>query len=474
MAERLLKVKGTQLYYQDYSEVAHLLTGSIVEGTFNGNLKVKGTYLHWMGNDAVQRRLLGTLTGQTLAAGRIENRGDYLYYGDYNSDERCLALRKPTTQEKVFIGTSVWGQAILNQGMITRTPNGDLYASCGDMGQNHDLDPSAGKPIEIWYSDDDGATWVVSKTIYVEDFYFGGGGNAVCIASDSTGLVHVAFAVRKRNGEEIESINIVLYLHGKHGDWGGTYNIFQVDHATVGDALPKVTSLVVDSNDLAHILFSIDGPVEQPAQMYYLNDPGTGIFDWQLISSDTNEVNHNRLVIDANDTLHLTYCRDSLEKTYYRQKPSGEGWSANVWLGMGSEPYYFCAAMAVDKDNNVHFAVQGHNIGGKGYYRQRSSAGIWGDVEEFVGINCGHPSISILPDSTVYIVSYTTISLFIKRRDPDTETWATVESWDYPGNPCMIHSCYPIIDGQYINIFDLGWAFHLRRGGSDSYYWADP
>lgn len=91
MAERLLKVKGTQLYYEDYSEVAHLLTGTVVEGSFDGNLKVKGTYLHYMGNGGVQYRLLGTLTGETLAAGRIKNKGDYLYYGDINDAERRLA-----------------------------------------------------------------------------------------------------------------------------------------------------------------------------------------------------------------------------------------------------------------------------------------------------------------------------------------------------------------------------------------------
>lgn len=91
MAERLLKVKGTQLYYEDFSEVAHLLTGAVVEGSFDGNLKVKGTYLHYMDDNDAQRRLLGTLTGETLAAGRIKNKGDYLYYGDINDAERWLA-----------------------------------------------------------------------------------------------------------------------------------------------------------------------------------------------------------------------------------------------------------------------------------------------------------------------------------------------------------------------------------------------
>ena len=58
----------------------------------------------------------------------------------------------------VTIGTSTSDNSILNQAMITRTPNGDLYASAGDMGQNHNLSVSAGHPINIWYSNNNGTT----------------------------------------------------------------------------------------------------------------------------------------------------------------------------------------------------------------------------------------------------------------------------------------------------------------------------
>jgi len=92
MAERLVQVKGTKLSYQSHSNVEHLLEGSIVAGAFNGVLKHKDIYIHYMGNDGVQRRLLGSLTGEALASGRFENRGDYLYFGDRANLERVLGL----------------------------------------------------------------------------------------------------------------------------------------------------------------------------------------------------------------------------------------------------------------------------------------------------------------------------------------------------------------------------------------------
>lgn len=90
MTVRLLKVKGADLVYVDYTEVERTQTGAVVAGTFNGKLKVKGTYLHYMDNNDAQRRLLGLLTGQTGTAGKLWIKGQCLYYIDNDNDERKL------------------------------------------------------------------------------------------------------------------------------------------------------------------------------------------------------------------------------------------------------------------------------------------------------------------------------------------------------------------------------------------------
>jgi len=92
MAERLVRIKGTKLSYQSHSNVEHLLEGSIVAGAFDGILKHKDIYIHYMGDDGVQRRLLGTLTGEALASGRFKNKGDNLYFGDRANLERVLGV----------------------------------------------------------------------------------------------------------------------------------------------------------------------------------------------------------------------------------------------------------------------------------------------------------------------------------------------------------------------------------------------
>lgn len=90
MAGGLLKVKGTQLYYTDYDDAEHLLTGEEVEGTLGGNLKVKGIYLDYEDNDSTHRRLLGILTGNTGTAGRLKVKGKYIRYIDNEGDERVI------------------------------------------------------------------------------------------------------------------------------------------------------------------------------------------------------------------------------------------------------------------------------------------------------------------------------------------------------------------------------------------------
>jgi len=92
MVERLLKVDGNDLYYVDYSEVGHSLTGTVVEGNMTPRFKVKDIYFYYRDYSDVVRRLLGTLTGEDMTAGRVKIKGDYIYYGDINNKERKLVF----------------------------------------------------------------------------------------------------------------------------------------------------------------------------------------------------------------------------------------------------------------------------------------------------------------------------------------------------------------------------------------------
>jgi len=125
MTERLLKIKGAQLYYKDYDDTARLLDGVSTGGSGTaGKLKVKGTYLHYIDYNEDEYRLLGILTGNAGIKGRINIKGDYLLYVDYNEDERKLF--PPITIERNYINyrfynysepnggswASVWGNAV--------------------------------------------------------------------------------------------------------------------------------------------------------------------------------------------------------------------------------------------------------------------------------------------------------------------------------------------------------------------------
>jgi len=383
----------------------------------------------------------------------------------------------------ITIGTCASADEIMNQAMITRTPNGDLYASAGAMGQNHDLDPSKKKPIHIWYSNDDGATWVVSREIYVDSdtdqhWVFGGMG-AACIASDADGYVHIAFGIRRRIGAypSVKSNNVVIYLHGKHGNWGGIYNIFQADSDEVLDCRPSVASLAVDSNNLAHLLFSHCGIDTE--YIRHIWDPGTGWFLYELLHYHGDYHCHDRLVIDSNDTIHVTYgikksaSGVTVEKFYYKAKAISGGWGNTVYVGMDSDPWYYGIALAIDKDDNLHMATAAG-----GQYRQRSSAGVWSDIEDYGLLDYSEPSISIPQDGVIYVAarkSEGTWGRFNIRKRVDG-VWSDDESWTYDSyckGVCMLHSYYPKIGTQYTNILETGWAFHWRMYYGDSYYKAD-
>jgi len=470
MATRLVEIHGNDLYYEDYSEVGHLLTGTIIEGSMTPRLKVKGDYLRYRDHSDVVRQLLGSATEYDWG-GNLKNKTDLLCYKSFAGIWRCIALAapKPTTREQVSVGTCVWNDRILNQCMITRTPNGDLYASCGDMGQNHDLDTSAGHPLKIWYSDDDGATWAESLVRYCDGWYWGGGNNGLCIASNSQGNIHGAYAVRRVKASPSEIY--IVYFTGKHGDWGA--NQFVQYHSTddVTDALPKVTSLCIDSSDNVYILYEYRDDEYDTYIGRLLWYDSSWHSETLYIDSHATFVN-SRLVVDGNNKLHLVYVDTSEEKYYYRNKPSGGSWSSPVWIGMGT--YLNTPAIAVDENNNLHLAIH-DTTDGKGYYRQRLANGTWTDIEEFLGIFHYSPSISIPVGGTVYIVAHKVGTLIVRKRDPDTGEWSTDKSWATSAQgTCMLHSYYPISGGQHVCIFQEGWAFHTRIGDYNNFYYADP
>jgi len=376
----------------------------------------------------------------------------------------------------VEIGLSYGGSSILNQGMIIRTPNGDLYASAGTMGANNNLDPTEEKPIDIWYSNDDGATWVVSKEIYVdsatdEDWLFGGGFGGVCIASDSDGYVHIAFGIR-RKGVVAKSNNVAIYMCGKHGDWGGIYNIYQVDlEGYPLDARPRVTSLAVDSNNLAHLLFSYSLTTASYV-IEHLWDPGSGSFSHELVHGHSYSTCSNRLVIDGNDTIHVTYGILAEEKWYYKQKAISGGWGNTIWIGMDSPTtWYYGPTIAVDSDNTLHLAMWS-----TGKYRQRSEAGVWSSVEQFADAGYGiGPGISISEDDIVHlIIQEAGGDVCIRQRI--SGVWSEEERWTGTATShgvCFLHSYYPKIGSQHINILETGWSLHIRFGHERSYYLGD-
>jgi len=87
----LLKIDGTDLYYVDYSEVPHSLTGT-VGGSITDRLRVIDISLYYRDYNGDTRYFTGSLTGNALAAGRLKVDGDYLCYGDINDLERRLVL----------------------------------------------------------------------------------------------------------------------------------------------------------------------------------------------------------------------------------------------------------------------------------------------------------------------------------------------------------------------------------------------
>lgn len=367
------------------------------------------------------------------------------------------------------------GLNILSRCMITRTPNGDLYASSGDLGQNRNL---TDEPIRVWYSDDNGATWSLSLGAYVAGWYFGGGDNGVCIASDSTGEVYIAFAVRKTGSnypEEGEpfSNNRIVYWHGKHGDWGSILQFFGQDHMSVLDALPKVTAIEVDSNDLLHIMFSMAGN-EDTYWLHHIWNTGVLIAS-EYVSFDLFFSNDARLAIDGTDKIHFMYGRDSDSKVYYRNKPSGGSLSAAVWVGMVADPEWMGNAIVVDQNNNVHFATF-NRATKKTYYRQRLADGTWTDIEETNSIpsgSIGLQSLSIISDGTVFLAqSWGATGRYLRRRHPVTKVWST-EFYATGGRTvCLLHSFYPLADEQHICMLDSGWMLHHHSSTLDNSYYS--
>jgi len=113
MTMRALKVKGENLSFLAFADSAEqLITGTVTGETGTPSIfKVKGTYLYWNDYNGDERRAEGSLTGGTGTPSVVKVKGVKIYYNDYDGDERSLSA--------VYI----WSIGVLNNGYPYLTDN---------------------------------------------------------------------------------------------------------------------------------------------------------------------------------------------------------------------------------------------------------------------------------------------------------------------------------------------------------------
>jgi len=154
MAVRLVKVDGTDFYF-DTQAGAFSLTGEANDTSLTYRWKVKGNYFHYLDNNDAERRLLGTLTGNTRSKGSIKIGTAVLYYGDYSDNERYLPTAVTDFYFYLFLTVETDGvlylglmnQAKTQSKVFKSTDYGDSWASVLDQ---DDFGGDEHLPLSVW------------------------------------------------------------------------------------------------------------------------------------------------------------------------------------------------------------------------------------------------------------------------------------------------------------------------------------
>lgn len=337
--------------------------------------------------------------------------------------------------------------------LVTKTPNGDLYAVTNPTNSYGSF--QGVQTCYIFVSHDGGLTWSLS-TSFQNPALSNWQGCAV-IAADSTGQVHVAFAVC--GPAPASEYQYIYYFKGKDGSWGSPALVWY--NGSYLGIQGFTNSIAIDGSDYPHICYL--EPHQGSGNYYMAHLWYDGSWHQENVAPSAF-IMQGWIGVDLSNNLHCVYRQQGSTGNfiYYSQKSFGGSWSAAIATGIDTVGINgSCPACGIDQYGTLH-------IRGVSTYRQRSSVGVWSGVETPGDFSFGeYGNLSIDKAGNVYLLTYDgSANTYRKKRTPggvwsDTLIKANWQNYTFG----LVHACFPSVE-QLLS----GWQGVSEDTFADSVY----
>ena len=264
---------------------------------------------------------------------------------------------------------------------IIAAASGILARLCRDSAGKLWLVYQGGTSIYVKTSADGGLTWSDAELVVTEDYSGVAYGITPDIVVDSNDVPHIVYSVRTGTTTQRK----LYYTNRIGGTWSEKEDMLGQEEYMI---FPRIA---IDSSDDIHVIYH--GVPTTYKKCYVKRTSGVWGAEYVLdtISAFPNIWSHD-IAIDSNDYIHTVFASRRGRTVYYRKYT--DSWQPQVAL-FTTDNYdvdQFGTKIAIDGNDDAHIVWSGHNEAGTyplkhniRYIKQVS--GVWQSIEELTDVD---------------------------------------------------------------------------------------